>query len=461
MIHKVLVLAMAAVAAQAQSQAIPARPDPKEIPVPPIPTSMKRMPGVNQLPNRPQMPDVLTMNNGKRVATAAQWNQRRTQIRQILEYYAVGQAPPAPGNVKGREASSELVMNGKVKYRLVHLTFGPQESLSLDIGIFTPAGGGPVPAVISPSGSPPGATRLPRLPQGPNQGRNEDVLLLVGPGPPASEAGAGRVGRAGVPSGPGGPRTAETIAAGSPVLAHGFALVTFDNNDCAEDTTLRNADGSWAYRTTRFYPAYPKYDWGVLQGWAWGVSRIVDYLETDPAIDKTKLIVTGVSRTGKSALVAGAFDDRLALVAPVASSGGGTPAYRFSGSQPPRGGKEGLTEMVRKYPNWFSDHLHEFWGQPDKLPFDSHWFMALVAPRPFLALEGTRDQNVVANGVRQAFLAAQPAFALLNIKDRLGVSWADRPHGMVEGDWDALFAFADKFLMGKTVTRRFDEFPPD
>jgi hypothetical protein len=345
-------------------------------------------------------------------------------------------------------------MNGKVKYRLVHLTFGPQESLSLDIGIFTPAGGGPVPAVISPSGSPPGAAPLPRLAQGPNQGRNEDVLLLVGPGPQPAGAGAGR--------GPGrGPRTAEAVAAGSPVLAHGFALVTFDNNDCAEDTTLRNADGGWAYRTTRFYPAYPKYDWGVLQGWAWGVSRIVDYLETDPAIDKTKLIVTGVSRTGKSALVAGAFDDRLAMVAPVASSGGGTPAYRFSGSQPPRGGKEGLTEMVRKYPNWFSDHLHEFWGQPDKLPFDSHWFMALVAPRPFIALEGTHDQNVVANGVRQAFLAAQPAFALLNVKDRLGVSWADRPHGMVEGDWDALFAFADKFLMGKTVTRRFDEFPPD
>ena len=451
------VLAMAAVAGipigQAQSQAIPPRPDPKEIPVPPIATSMKKMPGVSELPDRPEMPDVLTMNNGKKVATAAQWKVRRAEIRHILEYYAVGQAPPPPGNVKGREVRSELVMNGKVKYRLVHLTFGPKSSLSLDIGIFTPVAGGPVPAVISPSGSPPGATPLPRLPQGPNQGRNEDVLLLVGPGPQPAGAGAGR--------GPGfASRTAEAIAAGSPVLAHGFAFVTFDNNDCAEDTTLRNADGSWAYRTTRFYPAYPKYDWGVLQGWAWGVSRIADYLETDPAIDKTKLIVTGVSRTGKSALVAGAFDDRLALVAPVASSGGGTPAYRFSGSQPPRGGKEGLTEMVRKYPNWFSDHLHEFWGQPDKLPFDTHWFMALVAPRPFIALEGSRDQNVVANGVRQAFLAAQPAYALLNVKDRLGVSWADRPHGMVQGDWDALFAFADKFLLGKTVTRRFDEFPP-
>ena len=349
-------------------------------------------------------------------------------MKQILEYYAVGQAPPPPGNVKGHEVSSEVVMNGKVKYRLVHLTFGPKRaSASISASSRLPRAGR-VPAVISPSGSPPGATPLPRLPQGPNQGRNEDVLLLVGPGPPARRS------RRGTRTGAGlrGPRTAEAIAAGSPVLAHGFALVTFDNNDCAEDTTLRNADGSWAYRTTRFYPAYPKYDWGVLQGWAWGVSRIVDYLETDPAIDKTKLIVTGVSRTGKSALVAGAFDDRLAMVAPVASSGGGTPAYRFSGSQPPRGGKEGLTEMVRKYPNWFSDHLHEFWGQPDKLPFDSHWFMALVAPRPFIALEGTHDQNVVANGVRQAFLAAQPAFALLNVKDRLGVSWADRPHGMVQ-----------------------------
>src|ERR1017187_1230279 len=57
--------------------------------------------------------------------------------------------------------------------------------------------------------------------------------------------------------------------------------------------------------------------------------------------------------------MAGAYDDRMAMVAPVASSGGGTPAYRYSGSVPDRGGKEGLTEMVRKYPNWFSDHLHQ------------------------------------------------------------------------------------------------------
>jgi hypothetical protein len=432
-----------------QAQTDSSRPDPREIPVPPIKTSMPPMPGVDNLPSRPEMPAVLTMNNGQPVRNAEQWNERRSEMRRMLEYYAVGQAPPPPGNVKGHVVLSQTVLNGKAKYRLVHLTFGPGERLSLDIGIFTPGEGGPFVTLISPSGTPPGAIPLPRLPQGPTQGRGLDVLLVV-------QGGAQGGAQAGN-EGDGGTRTAESIAAGNPALAHGFAFVTFNNNDCGEDTTLREADGSWSFRTTRFYPAYPNYDWGLLRGWAWGVSRIVDYLETDSSVDKSKLIVTGVSRTGKSALVAGAFDDRLAMIAPVASSGGGTPAYRFSGAE--RGGKEGLSEMMRKYPNCFSPHLHEFWGQPDKLPFDEHWFIALAAPRPFIALEGTHDQNVNANGVHQSFLAAQPTFVLLNAADRLGIGWADRPHGIVQADWDALLAFADKFLMGKSVTRRFDEFP--
>ncbi|HEX3356397.1 MAG TPA: alpha/beta hydrolase family protein [Tepidisphaeraceae bacterium] len=429
-----------------------AQPDPREIPVPPIQTSLGTMPGVNDLPVRKEMPDVMVMNDGTKVTTPEQWKARREEMKKILEYYAVGLAPPPPGNVKGAEIKSQLVMDGKVKYRLVHLTFGPQESLSLDIGIFTPTTGGPFPALISPGGSPPGATPLPHLAQGPTQGHSEDALLVVGAATQPTTTRAARGGGFGF-----GPADPEAIAKRNPALAHGFAYVTFNNTDCGEDTTLRNADGSWAFRTTRFYPTYPGYDWGLLRGWAWGVSRIVDYLETDPSIDKTKLIVSGVSRTGKSALVAGAFDDRIAMVAPVASSGGGTPAYRFSGAE--RGGKEGLSEMMRKYPNWFSPHLHEFWGQPDKLPFDEHWFIALCAPRPFIALEGDHDQNVNQTGVRQSWLAAQPAYALFNATDRLGVSWADRPHGMVQGDWDAMLAFADKFLLGKSVDRAFDQFP--
>jgi hypothetical protein len=395
--------------------------------------------------------------------------------------------------VKGTVTHEELVLNGKYKYQLVHLTFGPNSSLLLDVGIFAPVDNNHVPTVISIGSTPPGATALPRLAQGANQGRNEDVLLVTGPAAPgaggfgggrgpgaAAGGGAARAagaGGAGAPAGgaaraaggPGGgagggfgrrPQTPEAIAASNPAIQHGYAYVVFNYTDCGEDTTLRLADGSWAYRTTRFFPAYPNYDWGLLRAWGWGTSRVVDYLETDPAVDHSKFIVTGVSRTGKAALVAGAYDDRIAVVAPVASSGGGTPAYRYSGSVPDRGGKEGLTEMVRKYPNWYSDHLHQFWGQPDKLPFDENWLVALCAPRPLISLEGDHDQNVNQNGVWHTLTAAKPAYDFLHASDKIGISFADRPHGEVQGDWDAMFAFADKFLMDKPTTRTFDQYPP-
>jgi Abhydrolase family len=440
---------------------LPSRPDPNEIPLPPIHTSMRPMPGPDALPIRTALPEPLFLNNGQSVRTEKQWLKRREEIRTTLEYYAVGQAPPPPGNVTGHVVSEQKLDDGKVNYRLVHLNFGPQESLSLDIGIFTPIGIPPAPAIISPSGTPPGATPLPRLAQGANQGKSQDALLVTGPvvSPPAPAGTQSPLYAARVAGDPFRQRSAEEIAATNPALAHGYAFVTFNYNDTGEDTTLRLADGSWAYRTTRFFPAYPNYDWGLLRAWAWGVSRIVDYLQTDPSVDKTRLIVTGVSRTGKSALVAGAFDDRIAMTAPVASSGGGTPAFRFSGEG--RGGKEGLTEMVRKYPNWFGPRLHEFWGQQDKLPFDEHWFLALCAPRPVISLEGTHDQNVNINGVYQSVLAARPVFSFLHADGKLGVSFADRPHGMVQGDWDALLDFADKYLLGKPVDRDFYTFPPE
>ena len=426
-------------------------PDPREIPIPRIKTPMGTLPGVAGLPVREAMPDVMTMNDGTKVKTRAQWAKRREEMKRILEYYAVGQMPPAPGNVKGQEVHSETVLEGTVKYRLVHLTFGPEEKLFLNIGIFTPAKGGPFPAIILQGGTPPGAPVLPRLPQGPNQGRGQDVLLLVGPGPanPANAAPAPRM--------LGTPPTVESLAKQrEDVFRRGYALVLFNPNDCAEDTTLRNADGSWAFRTTRFYPAYPGYDWGVLAGWAWGASRVADYLEHDPAIDKTKLIITGASRNGKSSMIAAAFDERL-MGAPVVTGGGGIGAYRFTG---PRG-SETLDVMQKKYPNWFSPNLHEFWGHREKLPFDEHWFLALAAPRPFIALEGINDKISLPDAVRQSILGARPAYALFGAEDRLGVNYANHAHAFTAEDWTAMMDFFDLHLLGKKTDRRFDRFPTE
>jgi len=422
-------------------------PDAHEIPLPPIKTASKPFPGVDKLPVRPELPDILTMDDGTKVTTVAQWTKRREQIKRILEYYAVGSMPPAPGNVQGQEMKSELVMDGKVKYRLVKLTFGPDRKLELYIGIFTPADAkGPVPAIISQSSEPPGGSELPRSPQGPNQGKGEDVLMMVGPGttpPAAPRVGGGRP-----------PLTAEAIAKSrAEVFQRGYALVVYNDNDCAEDTTLREADGSFTFRHTRFYPAYPGYEWGILGGWAWGASRVADYLVTDPAIDKTKLLITGASRAGKSAMVAAAFDDRL-MGAPVVTGGGGIGAYRFAGPDK----SETLDIMQKKYPNWFSPHLHEFWGQREKLPFDEHWFLALCGPRPFLALEGDADTISYPDAVEHSIEAAWKAYGLYGKKDDLGVHYSHHAHAFTNEDWTAMMDFADKNLRGMPSTKTFDHF---
>jgi len=325
--------------------------EPPEIPVPHIKTPMGTLPGVGELPVRREMPDVMVMKDGTRVTTPRQWQKRREEMRKILQYYAVGQMPPPPGNVQGKELRSETVLEGNVKYRLVHLTFGRDEKLGLDIGIFTPAQGGPFPAIIMMGSAPPGSRNLPRVPPAPTfEGRRLNVMQVVSSATPSPVA---------PPDGPtrdifGNIVTAESSAKyNAELFRRGYALVVFNYTDCGEDTTLRNPDGSWAFRNTRFFPAYPGYDWGLLAAWAWGSSRVADYIQTDPSIDKTRLIVSGASRCGKATMVAAAFDDRL-MGAPIVTGGGGMGAYRFAGAR----NSESLDDMQRKYPNWFSPNLH-------------------------------------------------------------------------------------------------------
>jgi len=247
--------------------------------------------------------------------------------------------------------------------------------------------------------------------------------------------------------------TAENAARGfTNLLQRGYAIVTYRYTQCGEDNA--------SFRNSSFYPAYPGYDWGVLAGWAWGLSRCVDYIETQPFADKTKLIALGHSRLGKLVMVATAFDERISLGAPAGSSGAGTGAYRFCG--PGRGGKEGIEDMTRKFPYYFVPRLQEFTGQMEKLPFDAHWFIALTAPRPWISIEGTEDQNCVPNAVRQSILAARPVYAFLGVNvDRVGVNYEPHRHGLPPADWTAALDFADKNLRDMKIDRRFDQFPPE
>jgi Glycosyl hydrolases family 28 len=400
-------------------------------------------PEVRDLPEHQDMPDPLTMFNGQKVTTPEQWQQRREEMKQILEFYELGHAPPPPGNVTGADLESRDLLKGAVKFRLVHLKFGPEQKLGFDIAIFTPAGDGPFPTIINPSffGTP--GVRSTNAPA---------VATNAAADAATNSSGTNSSARPRVPLF-GGPVTPEAAATSfETCLRRGYAVVTYRYTQCGED----NAN----FRNSSFYPAYPDYDWGVLLGWAWGLSRCVDYVETQPFADKAKIIALGHSRLGKLTMVATAFDDRISLGAPAGSSGAGTGAYRFCG--PGRGGKEGIEDMTRKFPYYFVPRLKEFTGQINKLPFEASWYIALAAPRPWISVEGTEDQNCVANAVKQSVLAAQPVYAFLGVPvDRVGVNYEPHRHALTVADWNAALDFADKYLRGMKVDRTFDHFPPE
>lgn len=443
-----VVLIAATLSAAAQSP-VPAadRPDPREIPLPPIHTPLEGLPGPQQLPVQ-SLPPLMRMDDGRPVHTAADWQKRRMELRRTLAYYAVGQAPAAPTNLRSEVLQSTPVLDGRALYRLVRLHFGPD--LSLHIGVFTPnTSKGPFPVILAPAGTPPGAPELPRSPSGPTQGRGEDVLLVVGGGQPSHVFVPGGIGDQSQP-------TADQIAhTRADVLSRGYALVIFNSNDAAEDTTLRDADGSFTFRHTRFAAAYPQYDWGVLRIWAWAAARIADYLQTDPRIDHQTMIITGASRAGKAAMIAAAFDDRL-IGAPVVTGGGGIGLYRLTGPEH----SETLDQMVRKYPNWFSPQLHDFWGQRERLPFDEHWFLALAAPRPFIALEGDADAISLPAAVQASIEAARPAYALLGASpELLSVHYAHHAHAFTTDDWTALLDFIDHINHHRALPDDFNRYP--
>jgi hypothetical protein len=392
-------------------------------------------PAVADLPVQTNMPNPLVTADGKNITTPEQWQAHREEMKQIIEHYALGHAPPPPGNVTGHALVSRMLADGKTSYRLVHLTFGPDEKLGLDISIFLPAETNgikaPFPVIVQPSFS----------------------AISDNPLPPVTNAIASGTNAVTVKKSPDTHTTSTPEVAARPyaqAMSRGYAVVTFYYQDCGQD-------GS-DYHKTGFFPAYPDYDWADLRVWAWGMSRCVDYLETQSFADTNKFIALGHSRLGKATLVAGAFDERFALVAPAGSGCAGTGAYRFNGKG--RGGREGLEDIVKNFPQWTIPSLADFSNRVERLPFDQHWLIDLVAPRVFIAPDGLNDTAASVNALVQSYLAAKPVYALLGVSDHLGIHFRPGPHRLAPEDWTAVLDFADQQLRGLDVKRRLDQLPP-
>jgi hypothetical protein len=201
-----------------------------------------------------------------------------------------------------------------------------------------------------------------------------------------------------------------------------------------------------------FYKLYPQTTAGHMIRWAWGVSRIIDALEALPEakIDLSKIAVSGCSFQGKIALYAGAFDERIALTIPQESGGGGTISWRYSDMLEDRDKTEVENLHHAQGAPWYAESLRQFNDAPDKLPFDHHELIAMIAPRAVLMVESSQIARMGAEAARVDALAAREVWKALGVPDRMGVTEENVAHCSWHPNFTPdLEAYLDKFLLGK------------
>jgi hypothetical protein len=211
------------------------------------------------------------------------------------------------------------------------------------------------------------------------------------------------------------------------VLAQGWAYGTVNTTAIQADNGAGLSDGIIGL-VSRGQPRKPD-DWGVLAAWSWGMSRALDYLETDPAIDAKRAAIEGHSRWGKTALLAGALDRRWAIV--YASSSGALGA-----SLEKRNWGETIDNVAAagEY-HWMAGNFLKYSGHWAAMPVDAHELIALVAPRPLLVTGGTRgDTWVDTHGEFLAAVAADPAYRLLGARGLGTITMPAPDQGLMDGE---------------------------
>ncbi|HNU51654.1 MAG TPA: alpha/beta fold hydrolase [Verrucomicrobiota bacterium] len=210
-------------------------------------------------------------------------------------------------------------------------------------------------------------------------------------------------------------------------VSRGYVGVVYAGADVRDDT------GDWV-------ALWPEADWTKLQRRAWAASRCLDYLETRPEVDAGRIALTGHSRNGKTALMAAAFDDRIAAVISSSSGAGGACPYRwFSEAQ----FGEGIELITRSFPDWLHPRLRFFVGREHRLPIDQHELVACIAPRRCLISTALNDNVESAWAVEQTYHAALPVFRLLGVEDHLGLRYRDGPHATRAEDIEAYLDWLD------------------
>ncbi len=319
-------------------------------------------PEIGELPSIKELPDPLVMLDGMRVSTSKQWSEhRKPELKALFQHYMYGELPAAPKIAATVRQIDRDGLGGKATIKQVTIAFGPPECPTINLLVFVP--------------NDRNQDRAPPVVLGLNFGGNHTVL----DDPRIALA------KGWLPTGPGVEQNRATEAARGKdagrwqvehVIERGFALATFYYGDVAPDHPGLK-DGVFPFFRKAGQTEPGPTDCGAIAAWAWGLQRAVDYLITDSDVDPQRIVVFGHSRNGKAALLAGAFDERIAVVIPhQAGCGGSAPSRQHN----PKA--ESVTKINDSFPHWFDAEFKKFGGHEDKLPFDQNCLVALARRGP-------------------------------------------------------------------------------
>ena len=411
-------------------------------------------PGVSQLPDHAALPDPLRMHDGRPVTSARQWHaERRPELKALFAHYVYGPIPPRPARLDfSTQVIDRQFLGGKATLKNVSIAIPGHDSPRIDLLVITPnAATKPAPVFLA-------------LNFCGNHAIHPDPRIPLSHG----FLGAGCKGCV--------DNRATDAARGvqaadwpiDDIINRGYALATFVNADVDSDRGAVS-DGVYAWLAKEHTGAAANSattNRGCIAGWAWGFMRCVDYLVTDPAIDARRIAAVGHSRNGKTALLAAAYDERLALAIPHQAGCGGTAPSRVAAdlAAPQANGRpiaETIAVINKNFPHWFNAEFKTFNAAPEKLPIDQHELIALVAPRPVLLSNATGDQWANPRQQFEGLKAAEPVYRLLNaggcdapamppedqlVKSTLGYYIRPGKHSMTAGDWHVFLDFADHHL---------------
>jgi hypothetical protein len=238
------------------------------------------------------------------------------------------------------------------------------------------------------------------------------------------------------------------------IIERGFGIATFNYADVDPDAPGAVAQGIRGVYLEPGQTGPGPGEWGAISAWAWGISRAIDYLETDPDVDATRIAITGVSRLGKTVMWAGATDPRIAAVIASCSGEGGAALSR-------RNYGETIAHLVAptRYPYQFARNYAKWAADPNTSPVDANLLVALIAPRALLLQTGDSDTWSDPKGEFLAAIAATPVFELFGkhgpatdafppagqiVGETLAYYMHAGSHGMVPGDWAVYLDFLEK-----------------